>query len=244
MSIHLVGGGRDETRCGALLTPFVAEAGDAARSDAPVIALLLVLESDDDTSIDRFRSVLLAAGARTDGIRVSAILEGERFAPGAIDGAHGVFVGGGLTPAYHDALIGLGEEIRATVAAGHPYAGFSAGAAVAASRALVGGYRLNETVVCPDDAAEELDEVEVREGLGLVPFSVEVHAAQWGTLARLVAAVGADLTPRGVAIDEHTALIVETGERGSATVRGDGGVWNVERASSGALVSRLDATPI
>jgi cyanophycinase len=242
MSIHLVGGGRDETRCAALLAPFVDEAKAAAGSAAPVVALLLVLEPDDDASVDRFRSVLLAAGAPAGSIRVTAVLEGERFEPGTIDGVHGIFIGGGLTPAYHDAVIGIAPDIRAQVAAGTPYAGFSAGAAIAASHAVVGGYLRNGTVTAPEDAGEELEEIEVRDGLALVPASVDVHAAQWGTLTRLIAVVAHDLAPRGVAIDEHTALIVEASGRGNATVRGDGHVWSVERASQGTVVAILGAT--
>ena len=239
MSIHLVGGGRDEERCAAVLAPFVAEAMDAAAPSDPVIALLLVLEDDDETGLDRFRSVLVAAGAPVGSIRVRAIVEGERFSAEAVEGAHGVFVGGGLTPAYHDAIIGIADAVRARVDAGAPYAGFSAGAAIAASRAIVGGYSLDGVAVAPEDAAEELDEIEVREGLGLVPGSVDVHAAQWGTLTRLVAAVARGLTPAGVAIDEHTAYVVESD--GHARVRGTGNAWTVGPAVGGVSVT-IDAT--
>ena len=42
------------------------------------------------------------------------------------------------------------------------------------------------TEVCPEDCSEGLEEVEIRDGLGLVPFAVDVHAAQAGTLGRAV----------------------------------------------------------
>lgn len=162
MSVHLIGGGRDQERGAAVLAPFIAEATDAAAPGIPTIALLLVLEADDETSVDRFRSLLIAAGAPV--VRVEAIVEGERFAASAVADVHGIFVGGGLTPAYHDAIMGIASEVRSAVARRVPYAGFSAGAAVAASDALVGGYLLNGVVVSPEDAAEELDELEVRGG--------------------------------------------------------------------------------
>jgi cyanophycinase len=241
MSVHLIGGGRDDARCAALAAPFVTEATAAAGTDEPVIAVLLVLEPDDDTSEERFRSVLIAGGASFTGIRVDAILEGERFAAAAVDGAHGIFIGGGLTPAYHDAVMEIADAIRARVAAGAAYAGFSAGAVIAASRAIVGGYRLHGAEVSPEDAGEELDELEVRDGLGLVPMSIDVHAAQWGTLGRLVAAVAADLTPAGAAIDEHTALVVGVGGAAEAAVHGDGHVWHVERLRAGVQVSMRGA---
>ncbi|MDQ1124304.1 Type 1 glutamine amidotransferase-like domain-containing protein [Microbacterium trichothecenolyticum] len=235
MSIHLLGGGRDVARCGALLEPFVAEARERAEGRTPVFALLLVLEADDEASVARFRGVLEAAGAQE--IRVEAIVEGETFTPAAID-ADALFVGGGLTPAYQDAFADIAAALRARVRDGMPYAGFSAGSAIAPQRALVGGYLLHGVEVASEDAAEELDELEVRDGLGLVPFAVDVHAAQWGTVSRLIAAVDAGLVAEGVAIDEHAAVIVSSG---ASTVRGPGHVWDVAAAASGVRVTLRSA---
>jgi cyanophycinase len=137
-------------------------------------------------------------------------------------------VAGGLTPRYHDLLVAAGTGwLDAVRSADLPYAGFSAGAAIAPVRALVGGwrseYRGREIEVCHEDCAEELDPVTVRPGLGLVEFTVDVHAAQWGTLYRLVHAVlgaGTGTGPReGWAIDENTALEVADGR---VTVHGTG----------------------
>ncbi|KTS70148.1 hypothetical protein NS206_01350 [Microbacterium testaceum] len=234
MSVHLLGGGRDVARCGALLQTFVAEAREHAAGREPVIAVLLVLEVDDESSVARFRAVVEAAGA-TD-VRVAAIVEGETFTPEAIE-ADAIFVGGGLTPAYLEAFEPIRDAVRSRVEGGMPYAGFSAGAAIAPERALVGGYLLRGVEVASEDAGEELDELEVRDGLGLVPFAVDVHAAQWGTVSRLVAAVDAGLIAEGVAIDEHTALIVS----GDTAVHGSGHVWNVGPAASGVRVSLRSA---
>ncbi len=153
--------------------------------------------------------------------------------------ADGVFVGGGLTPAYHDAVRGIREAIRERVASGMPYAGFSAGASIAAGPALVGGYRVGGVEVVSEDAGEELDAVEVRPGLGLLDFAVDVHAAQWGTLSRLVAAVDAGLVTDGVAIDENTALVISA--QAAPAVRGSGQVWRVESTASGVHVQVLRA---
>jgi cyanophycinase len=234
MSVHLLGGGRDVARCGELLRPFVVEARERAGDLPPVIAVLLVLEADDDSSIARFSAVLEAAGAAAADVRVAAIVEGESFDE-RVPRADAVFVGGGLTPAYLAALEPIRDAMAGGVRDGMPYAGFSAGAAIAAGPALVGGHRLGGVEVVSEDAAEELDEVEVRDGLGLVPFAVDVHAAQWGTLSRLVAAVDAGLVSEGVAIDEHTALVLSSD--GTATVHGAGQVWRVEAAASGVGVT-------
>ena len=97
-------------------------------------------------------------------------------------------------------------------ASGLPYAGCSAGAAIAAGLALVGGWRFEALPVCDEDAGEDLDELEVRPGLGLVPFAVDVHATQWGTLTRLAHAVAGGLVASGVAVDEHTCVEVRGDE--------------------------------
>ncbi|WP_295833079.1 Type 1 glutamine amidotransferase-like domain-containing protein [uncultured Microbacterium sp.] len=158
MSVFLLGGGRDVAVCGSLLEAFVGEARERATAD-PVIALLLVLEADDDASVERFRGVLEAAGAASAEIRVHAIVEGDGFTDAAIGGAAGVFVGGGLTPAYREAFSGIRDAVRERVADGMPYAGFSAGAAIAAGPALVGGFRVGE--VEQSETRAHLDRVEL-----------------------------------------------------------------------------------
>jgi cyanophycinase len=232
VTTYLLGGGRDTARCGALLAPFVEDARRRAGGRAPVVTLLLVLEADDDASVARFTGVLQAAGAAPAEVRAHVVVEGGVFAADVLDGVDAVFVGGGLTPAYQDAFRDIGPLLRTRASQGLPYAGFSAGAAIAAERALVGGHLLDGVEVASEDASEELDELEVRDGLGLVPFAVDVHAAQWGTLSRLVAAVAAGLVPRGSAVDEHTALVVDAD--GTATVHGSGQAWHVDPASGAA----------
>lgn len=105
---------------------------------------------------------------------------------------------------------------------------------MAAARAIVGGWRLGERAVCAEEAGEDLDQLEVRDGLGLVPFAVDVHATQWGTLTRLVHAVGAGLVGEGWAIDEGTVLVVD--ERG-VRVEGLGGAYRVVPRGDGVAVS-------
>ena len=53
---------------------------------------------------------------------------------------------------------------------------------IAPRRALLGGWRLGSTAVTHEDNAEDLDQVTVVDGLGLVSSTVEVHTSQWGTL--------------------------------------------------------------
>jgi cyanophycinase len=67
---------------------------------------------------------------------------------------------------------------------------------------------------------------------------VDVHAAQWGTLGRLCAAVAAGLVASGVAIDENTAVVVVSG---SASVVGAGAAHVVLPAGDGVSVRAVSA---
>ena len=76
-------------------------------------------------------------------------------------------------------------------------------------------------------ASEGLEMLTLKSGLGLLPFSVDVHATQWGTLLRLIHAVETGSTRLGYAIDENTMLIVDSGR---IRVIGEGQVYRVQSA--------------
>jgi cyanophycinase len=189
-AVFLIGGGRDDDAAvRAAHEPFVRAAGDGA---------LLCLALDD---LPRWEANLRLAGA--DEVRAKLAPE---TAPSDLEGVSGVYVGGGLTPAYLEALAGF------ELPPGVPYCGFSAGAAIAAASALVGGWRIGDRQVCDEDFGEDLEQVEPLPGLGLVPFAVDVHATQWGTVSRAVNAVERGLYDEVVAIDEHCCVEVREGE--------------------------------
>ena len=235
MSIHLVGGGWSA----GLFAPFVREANARAAVSSrlvPRIGVLLI--ADDAASGAAARtaySAMLTAAAPCDPV-ITVLLRGAEAESTLLSDIDGLLVGGGLTPAYLEAILPLVDEIRLLIADGLPYLGFSAGAALAADNAIIGGYRIGSVPVGAPDTGEGLDEVTVVEGLGLVDLSVDVHAAQWGTLARLVAATEAGIVPGGVAIDEETVLIVGNG---SLRVEGTGSVWRVTPGDGGILVATL-----
>jgi cyanophycinase len=164
--------------------------------------------------------------------------EGGRLDISALGDADGLLVCGGWTPAYADALAPVAADLQAWLAAGRPYAGFSAGAAIAAERAIVGGWHDGSVQVCPEESGEDLDQVTVVDGLGLLPLSVDVHAAQWGTLPRLIAAISNRGLAAGVALDENTAIVVDGRE---ATVRGIGAAHLARRDGKNVLVRTLTA---
>jgi cyanophycinase len=201
-SPFLIGGGREPAQVLPTHRPFVAACGGG-----PIVAL--VADEGEGVDEERWRAALTGPGAAE--VRVVALSDERPVADADVAEAAGIYVAGGLTPLYAQVLAGW------TPPAGVPYAGFSAGAAV------VGGWRTAEgAAVCPPEAGEDLDAVTVVAGLGLVPFAVDVHAAQWGTLGRLVHVVEAGLAPEGWALDEGALLA-------GGEVHGPGAAWHVAR---------------
>src|SRR3954469_19019069 len=167
MDVHLIGGGWDDALAPTLYGAFVEA---AARRAGPTPRLLLVVMGTDAESLDyheRYLHTLGLVGGHE--LVVERVADGTPFDHGALDGIDGLFVGGGPTPEYHAALAGAYPRIRSLVSAGMPYAGFSAGAAIAGSHAVIGGWRLDGVPVCPEDSNEGLDAVAVVDGIGLVP---------------------------------------------------------------------------
>jgi cyanophycinase len=211
----LIGGGREPEQVLPTHRPFVAACG-------PGPIAVLVADEGDGVDEERWRDALLEAGAGD--VRTVVLSAARPVTAADVAGAGGIYVAGGLTPLYARALAGW------TPPAGVPYAGFSAGAAVAPRRAVIGGWQTADgTAVCPHETGEDLDAVTVVDGLGLVPFAVDIHAAQWGTLGRLIHAVDAGLVDEGWALDEGALLV-------DGEVHGPGAAWHV---TPGARVRRV-----
>ena len=220
--VHLIGGGWDAVTYPALYGPFLSQSGVR-----PVIATVVIDEGDGAAQFRRWADALTAT---QDCSPVPVLVRvGDELDLDALGDADGLFVCGGLTPAYAAATEGVGALVRSWLRDGdRPYAGFSAGAAIASTRAVVGGWVIDGVPVCPRDSAEDLDEVTVLDGLGLVPFSVDVHCAQWGTLPRLVAVVEGQNAAVGIGLDENTSL------------SWDGGVGQVRGLGNAHVISRID----
>jgi cyanophycinase len=216
VEIFLIGGGREAQ---VAHEAFVRACGGGA--------IVVFALDDPELDVARWEGTLKDAGAS----EVTVVPVSPARPPLAADltGAAGVYVAGGLTPAYRETLVDAGTEwLDAARTAGLVYCGFSAGSAIAPERALVGGWQTaygDHTLdVCDEELGEDLQTLTVLPGLGLVPFLVDVHAAQWGTLYRLVHAVlatGLD----GWAIDENTALTFAPD--GSPAIHGSGAATHV-----------------
>jgi len=240
VSIHLVGGGPFAASDAA--APFLAEA--TARSAAvgrtvPRIGLLSVAPASAGSVSPSTADIAeVLGGARQAEVLVTEIAPGEVFSTTVLSDVDALVIGGGVTPHYLDAVAPLVDQIRLLVSDGLPYLGYSAGAMIASDRALIGGWRIGGVEICPEDASEGLDEVELREGLGLVDLTIDVHAVQAGTLARLIASAEAEFVTAGIAIDEDTTLVV--GE-GALEVRGTGSVWRVVAGEESVAVATMGA---
>lgn len=237
MSIHLAGGGWSE----AMFTEFLGEAGVRAAGAGRVVPRIgVLLLADDDLNAAEYRAKyasMLTAVASCDPA-FTVLQDGAEATSALLSGIDGLLIGGGLTPAYLEAVLPVVDEIRLLVDDGLPYLGVSAGAAIAADTAIIGGWKIGDVPVCAEDTGEDLEHVTVEEGLALVDLAIDVHAAQWGTLARLIAATEAGLVDGGVAIDEDTVLVV--GDSAPHVV-GIGSVWRVTPSEAGVVVTTLGA---
>jgi cyanophycinase len=205
----LIGGGREPEQVLPTHRPFVAACGEGT-------IVCLVADEGDGVDEERWRWALMDAADGAPPEVAVVVLSSERaIRDEDVAGAAGIYVAGGLTPLYADALAGWRPP------AGVPYAGFSAGAALAADQAIVGGWRgVDGAPVCPQETGEDLEAITLHPGLGLVPFAVDIHAAQWGTLGRLVHAVQEGLVAEGWALDEGALLV-------DGEVHGPGAAWHV-----------------
>ena len=226
MSIVLVGGGPDTTRNDGCIAPFIEA---CKTSKVSHVGLFL---AGDSTSAEHFAPDYLRLLDEIDGvIDVVPLDEGH----GDIARFDAIVVGGGPVPVYHAALESALTTFRDLVQSGTPYLGFSAGAMIASELVIIGGYMSAGIDVCSAEWSEGLNEVTVGPGIGIVPWSVEVHAAQAGTLGRVLDAVAAGIVESAVALDEDTALHVDAD--GSHHVLGSGRAWWVSNDEGSARVS-------
>lgn len=232
-TVFLHGGGDHSDWRAAALGPFVHAA--QARSSGPLA--LVVAEATEAEARESFQ----AYGAMFESFAISLVpvlvSPARTLTRAALEAVQpsGVFVCGGTTPLYHQALCVDLDWLGYLRATEIPYGGTSAGAAIAATSALLGGWRAQrgDTVrpILFQGASEGLDLLTIKTGLGLVPLAVEVHASPMGTLTRLIHAVEMGWVNEGWAIDENTLLQVTGDQR---QVFGAGHVYHVQRSEGSA----------
>ncbi len=231
LPVFLIGGGWQADSFPLTYGPFQKAATRAGRCR---IAIVVADEPDVD-SHQRFlqtRGAFESLGLAPDAAVALMVSAAAPLTQAALVQAAptGIFVCGGLTPAYYAALCSDQSWCAYLQSQQLPYAGFSAGAMIAASQAIVGGWQraINDRVIAIADqqASEDLDLLDIRPGLGLVPFAVDVHASQAGTLTRLLHSVDQGSADVGWAIDEDTMLSITDGE---LCVHGQGNAYRAQR---------------
>lgn len=210
------------------------------------IAIIVAEEPDSDTLQQFFRYLTAFESVGLDSSEAAKIIvSAEQPLTKEIlaeTKPTGIFVCGGLTPAYYEALCLEKTWLTYLLEKKIPYCGFSAGAALSAKKAIVGGWRReinNKTIeIADENAGEDIHLLAVRNGLDLVPFAVDVHATQWGTLSRLFHTIDAKLADEGWAIDENTMLEFD-GE--DVQVYGAGNAYRIKRQKDEITISSFQA---
>lgn len=233
-SVFLIGGGWDERAHALTYGPFTSAAGQDGRAR---VACVLHDIPERDVAYGFAAAALRRAGV--DDTFPVFVSQDHPLRFGDLNGATGVLVGGGLTPAYHDAIAPTsGEWLPWLRDNAIPYAGFSAGAMIAPEFGIIGGWKIRrgdqDLQICSEDVSEDEEYLDIRPGLGLVPFAVDVHAAQYGTPTRLMHAVHARFVTDGWAIDEDTMLEIAGG---TVRVHGLGSAYRVQPGSDGLEVT-------
>jgi cyanophycinase len=241
--VYLIGGGWKTETFGETYGRFLK---NAVNNGQRRIVIIVAEEDGADSHAQflRFRGAFESAGLNSaDAFEIIVSAENPLTIEKLIEvQPTGVFVCGGLTPAYFDAICMEKSWLDYLFENNIPYCGFSAGASVAAENAIVGGWRreINNKIIeiADENAGEDLDLLDVREGLGLVPFSVDVHATQWGTLSRLVHAVDAKFTDVGWAIDENTLL---ESDGNNVRIFGMGNAYRIKRQNGETIIDVFQA---
>ncbi len=218
----------------------------AAQNGQRRIAIIVAEEPDADSHDQflRFRGVFESIGLNAKNASEIIVSTENPLTTEKLDEAKptGIFVCGGLTPAYYDALCRDKSWLDYLFKNKIPYCGFSAGASVAAQHAIIGGWQriieYKTVEVADENAGEDLDFLDVRNGLDLVPFAVDVHATQWGTLSRLVHTIDAKFADEGFAIDENTMLEISENK---IFIHGAGNVYRVRRTENLSAVDIFQA---
>ena len=221
--VFLTGGGRDPDGRHQADVPFA----EAVMAMGCSHVALLVLDEGEKTIVEERAAALALVGLEPE-----VFLIGPGRPPVEVGGSRAVYVTGGLTPGYQAVLC----LDRSWLPADAIYGGFSAGAAIAPEAALVGGWRMNGVSVWNEDNGEGLEQVEIRDGLGLLEPVVDVHCVQWGNLGRLVEVIRSGDGRSGWGLDEHTTLELRDGV--PVAVHGEGVAWLVERLDNERVTVR------
>ena len=245
LPVFLIGGGGDHPGSATTYGRFLDAATQAGRRHV-VLVVAADSPAEADETFTATRAIFTGLGAAAAETRVLFLSPGTPLTLDQLTATQptGVFVCGGSTPLYQEVLCVDRAWLDYLRAGTIPYGGVSAGAAVAATRAIVGGWqaRRGDQVrpILFQGASEGRDLLDVRPGLGIVPFTVEIHASQWGTLTRLLHALDLGLVTEGWAIDEATLLQIDAA---GVQVQGAGHAYHLQRHPDGSTRLTIHHAP-
>lgn len=240
-AIYLHGGGDHPEERRGTFGRFVAAASDGRPCRLALIAAAAD-PAEATASIAWCRELFGGLGLTADQLAPLALGPDAPLCHADLAAARpsGVFVCGGRTPTCHRALCADRGWVDYLEGAGVVYCGSSAGAMLAADVAIIGGWQAaragSSRQIIVAGAGEGLEQVDIRQGLGLTPLSIDAHASQWGTLSRLIHAVDLGLIPEGLAIDEDTLAVVDGAQ---VRVFGRGHAYRVFPCDGAVAVSVL-----
>lgn len=212
----------------------------------PLLIVAAAYEAAEaQATADYYRDLFAKLSVPADWL-IPLVVDPDRPLTAALMAEHdpaGLFVCGGPTPLYHRALCADLSWVDYLREHAIPYGGTSAGAEIAADQAIIGGWQTPDDTPRPivsEAMSEGLETLTVRPGAGLVPFAVETHAGQAGTLTRLIHAVQRGAVNVGWAIDEDTLLGIHPTR---IQIYGRGHAYRVVRSAEGRVSVRIFSAP-
>ena len=235
--LFLIGGGWDGKSYDLTYGRFI-KASTTSGKRRLMIVMSVENEEDHEEMRNSYFSVFLKLGVSLNDLYPVFLSEKCSLSTQLLEQINptGVFVCGGLTPLYQKYLCEDKTWLNYMMKNNVPYGGFSAGSAIAPEKAIVGGWKIDvdgrDVGILDPDLAEDLDYLEVRTGLGLTEFSIDVHGSQWGTITRLIHASDQERIGYGWVIDEDTMLQIENDE---ITIHGLGNAYFVQKLGCGKM---------
>jgi cyanophycinase len=235
-AIFLHGGG-DRPDCRAETFGRFVDIALSGHNSRLALVVAETTETEAQASFQAYSAIFTTLGLDSHQISPIFVSPADPLTPARLEQAQvaAIFVCGGLTPLYHQSVCADSTLAAYLQLANISYGGTSAGAAIAAHQAILGGWQAARAgrprQILYQGAGEDLAELTIRPGLGLVSFAVDVHASQWGTLTRLVHAVDLGLVSAGYAIDEDTMLELNQGQ--PPHMHGCGHAYLVQRSETG-----------
>jgi len=233
--LYIIGGGN---RPASMLLEMASLAGV---NNGKYIYVLPMASSEPDSAILWAKEDFLSAGIKQ--VYGFNFRKGEKQPQDKIDSVKNaglVYISGGVQSRFMEAVLGtpLYKAVHTAFKNGAVIAGTSAGAAVM-SKKMITGKQLKHSSEDAGYTTIEADNIEIKEGLGLIPdVIIDQHFIKRQRLNRLVTVSIENPDDICIGIDESTAIIVEGL---SARVTGSGQVLVIrnrlknKKISSGLL---------